>query len=49
MVNELAAKLHAPLPMMAQALSLYRLLVHLGHSEVDTSGVFKLYQKEEDR
>ena len=49
MVNELAAKLHAPLPMMAQSLSLYRLLVHLGHSEVDTSGVFKLYQKEEDR
>ena len=49
MVNELAAKLHAPLPMMAEALSLYRLLVHLGHSEVDTSGVFKLYQKEEGR
>jgi 3-hydroxyisobutyrate dehydrogenase-like beta-hydroxyacid dehydrogenase len=49
MVNELAAKLHAPLPMTAQSLSLYRLLVHLGHSEVDTSGVFKLYQKEKDR
>ena len=49
MVNELAAKLHAPLPMMAQSLSLYRLLVHLGHSEVDTSGVFKLYQKEEGK
>jgi 3-hydroxyisobutyrate dehydrogenase-like beta-hydroxyacid dehydrogenase len=47
MVNELAAKLHAPLPMMAEALSLYRLLVHLGHSEVDTSGIFKLYQQEE--
>jgi 3-hydroxyisobutyrate dehydrogenase len=49
MVNELAAKLHAPLPMMAEALSLYRLLVHLGHSEVDTSGVFKLYEKEEGK
>jgi len=49
MVNELAARLHAPTPMMGEALSLYRLLVHLGHSEVDTSGVFKLYQKEEDR
>jgi 3-hydroxyisobutyrate dehydrogenase-like beta-hydroxyacid dehydrogenase len=47
MVNELAARLHAPLPMMAGALSLYRLLVHLGHSEVDTSGIFKLYQQEE--
>jgi 3-hydroxyisobutyrate dehydrogenase len=49
MVNELAAKLHAPTPMMASALSLYRLLVHLGHSEVDTSGVFKLYEKEEGK
>src|SRR4051812_31766289 len=49
MVNELAAKLHAPLPMMAEALSLYRLLVHRGHSEVDTSGIFKLYEKEEGK
>jgi 3-hydroxyisobutyrate dehydrogenase len=49
MVNELAAHLHAPLPMMGQALSLYRLLVHLGHSEVDTSGIFKLYQPEEGK
>ena len=49
MVNELAAKLHAPLPMMAEALSLYRMLVHRGHSEVDTSGVFKLYEKEEGK
>ena len=49
MVNELAAKLHAPTPMMAEALSLYRMLVHRGHSEVDTSGVFKLYEKEEGK
>src|SRR5688572_25163615 len=49
MVNELAAKLHAPLPMMAEALSLYRMLVHRGHSEVDTSGVFKLYEKEKGK
>jgi 3-hydroxyisobutyrate dehydrogenase-like beta-hydroxyacid dehydrogenase len=49
MVNELAAQLHAPLPMMAGALSLYRLLVHLGHSEVDTSGIFKLYEQEEGK
>jgi 3-hydroxyisobutyrate dehydrogenase-like beta-hydroxyacid dehydrogenase len=49
MVNELAAQLHAPLPMMASALSLYRLLVHLGHSEVDTSGIFKLYEQEEGK
>ena len=49
MVNELAGKLHAPTPMMAEALSLYRLLVHRGHSEVDTSGIFKLYEKEEGK
>jgi 3-hydroxyisobutyrate dehydrogenase-like beta-hydroxyacid dehydrogenase len=49
MVNELAAKLHAPLPMMSEALSLYRMLVHRGHSEVDTSGIFKLYEKEEGK
>ena len=36
-------------PMMAEALSLYRLLVHRGHSEVDTSGIFKLYEKEEGK
>jgi 3-hydroxyisobutyrate dehydrogenase-like beta-hydroxyacid dehydrogenase len=49
MVNELAAKLHTPLPMMAEALSLYRLLVHLGHSEIDTSGIFKLYEPREEK
>jgi len=49
MVNELAGKLHAPTPMMAEALTLYRLLVHHGHSEVDTSGIFKLYEKEEGK
>src|SRR5262245_52880119 len=49
MVNELAGKLHAPTPMMSEALSLYRLLVHRGHSEVDTSGIFKLYEKEEGK
>ena len=47
MVNELAAKLHAPLPMMAEALSLYRLLVHRGLSEVDSSGIFRLYETPE--
>jgi len=49
MVRELAGKLHAPTPMMGEALSLYRLLVHRGHSEVDTSGIFKLYEKEADK
>ena len=49
MVNELAAKLHAPVPMMGEALSLYRILVHRGLSEIDTSGVFRLYDKEEGK
>ena len=49
MVNELAGKLHAPTPMMNEALSLYRLLVHRGYSEVDTSGIFKLYETEEGK
>jgi hypothetical protein len=29
--------------MMGEALSLYRMLVHLGHSELDTAAVLKLY------
>ncbi len=28
-----------------EALSLYRMLVHRGHSELDTAAVFKLYEK----
>jgi 3-hydroxyisobutyrate dehydrogenase len=47
MVNEFAGALKAPLPMMGEALSLYRMLVHLGHSELDTAAVFKLYEKED--
>ncbi|SRR6266513_771394 len=47
MVNEFAGGLKAPAPMMAEALSLYRMLVRLGHSELDTSAIFKLYEKEE--
>ena len=44
MLSEFAAGLKAPLPMAGQALSLYRMLVHLGHSELDTAAVFKLYE-----
>jgi 3-hydroxyisobutyrate dehydrogenase-like beta-hydroxyacid dehydrogenase len=44
MVNGLAAELKAPLPMTAEALSLYRMLIHRGHAELDTSAVFKLYE-----
>jgi 3-hydroxyisobutyrate dehydrogenase len=49
MVNEFAGALKAPLPMMSEALSLYRMLIHLGYSEFDTAAVFKLYEKEETK
>jgi 3-hydroxyisobutyrate dehydrogenase len=45
MVNEYAGGLKAPVPMTGQALSLYRMLIHLGHSELDTSAVFKIYER----
>lgn len=45
MVNEFAGGLKAPVPMMGEALSLYRMLVHLGHAELDSTAVFKLYEK----
>ena len=44
MLNEFAGGLKAPLPMSGQALTLYRMLIHLGHSELDTAAVFKLYE-----
>ena len=36
MVNEYAGGLKAPVPMTGEALSLYRMLIHLGHAELDT-------------
>jgi 3-hydroxyisobutyrate dehydrogenase len=45
MVNELCAELKAPAPMMGEALSLYRMTIRRGFSELDTSAVFKLYEK----
>jgi 3-hydroxyisobutyrate dehydrogenase-like beta-hydroxyacid dehydrogenase len=45
MVNEFAGGLKAPAPMTGEALSLYRMLIHLGHAELDTSAVFKLYER----
>jgi 3-hydroxyisobutyrate dehydrogenase len=46
MVNSLAGALKTPVPMAAEALSLYRLLIHLGHGELDSSALFKLYERE---
>jgi len=45
MVNGLAAELKAPVPMTAAALSLYRMLIHLGYAELDSAGLFKLYER----
>jgi 3-hydroxyisobutyrate dehydrogenase len=44
MVNEFAAAVGTPAPMLQQALALYRRLIEAGHSELDTSAVFKLYE-----
>ncbi len=45
MLNAFAGGLKSPLPMAGQALSLYRMLVHLGYAELDTAAVFKLYER----
>ena len=45
MVNEFAGALKAPTPMLGEALTLYRMLAHLGHSELDTAALLKLYER----
>ena len=45
MVNDFAGGLKAPAPMTGEALSLYRMLIHQGYAELDTSAVFKLYER----
>ena len=45
MVLAFAKELQVPTPMAAQAQTLYRMLAHLGHGELDTSAVFKLYER----
>ncbi len=44
MVNEFAGGMKAPAPMTGEALSLYRMLIHQGFAELDTSAVFRLYE-----
>jgi 3-hydroxyisobutyrate dehydrogenase len=44
MVMEFSAELKAPIPMTGEALGLYRILVHRGHSELDTAAVLKVYE-----
>ena len=45
MANEFAGSLKAPTPMMGEALTLYRMLAHLGHTELDTAALLKLYER----
>lgn len=45
MVSEFAGGLKAPTPMMTEALSLYRILAHLGHTELDAAAVLKIYER----
>jgi 3-hydroxyisobutyrate dehydrogenase len=45
MVLEFSGELKAPIPMTGEALGLYRILVHRGYSELDTSAVLKVYEK----
>lgn len=49
MVNEFAGMLKTPVPMTGEALSLYRMLIHLGHAELDTAAVFKIYERDAGR
>lgn len=46
MVNDWAGHLKAPAPMLMQALSLYRLAASHGYSELDSSAVVKIYNRE---
>ena len=44
LVGAFSGALKSPTPMAGQALSLYRMLIRLGHAELDTSAVMKLYE-----
>jgi 3-hydroxyisobutyrate dehydrogenase-like beta-hydroxyacid dehydrogenase len=44
MVHEFAAGLKAPTPMRGEALSLYRIVAHQGHTELDTAAIIKAYE-----
>lgn len=45
MVSAFTAGLKAPTPMTGEALNLYRILAHLGHTELDTSALVKVYDR----
>jgi 3-hydroxyisobutyrate dehydrogenase-like beta-hydroxyacid dehydrogenase len=45
MVASYATELKIPVPMTSQALTLYRILMEMGHSELDTSSILKVIQR----
>lgn len=49
MVNAYAKSLQVPTPMASQAQTLYRMLARLGHAELDTSALLRLYEPVQDR
>lgn len=46
MVLAFSKSMQVPTPMTAQAQTLYRMLAHQGHSELDTGALIKLYDKD---
>jgi len=49
MVLAYAKSLQVPTPMASQAQALYRMLARLGHAELDTSALLRLYEPGHDR
>lgn len=45
MVSAFAGSLKTPAPMSGEALNLYRLLIHLGHAEEDTTAIVKVFDR----
>lgn len=46
MVSAFAGQVTAPMPMTGEALNLYRLLIHLGHAELDTAAIVKVFDRD---
>jgi 3-hydroxyisobutyrate dehydrogenase len=48
MVHQFAARAGSPTPMMDEALRLYRELVQMGHAELDSGAILKIYDRDAD-
>jgi 3-hydroxyisobutyrate dehydrogenase-like beta-hydroxyacid dehydrogenase len=45
MVSSFVGGLKSPTPMTGEALNLYRMLIHQGHAELDTTAIVKIYER----